>query len=488
MKIYYLRMNMKLTNIMSLKWLTFLIIATSLLSCTKEKQRSSDLPNIIFIITDDQQIGLTSIEGNLVSKTPNIDRIAKEGATFEKFFVATPLCSPSRASFLTGQYAQKHAVINNDRIGLDVISHTLMTWPRQLRENGYKTAYIGKWHMGLDDSRRPGFDRWLSFKGQGIFVNGVVNDEGTIKQIDGNMTDYLNEQAVNFLKKNGKNKPFAMILSHKAVHAPIIPAERHSAYYADYEYEAPLVSKGNIKSKPVLQRNVPWRPPYEYENIVPEPGEPRRGRGSDRTSIVADQMRCLLSVDEGVGEIFKVLEENGQLDNTIIVYTSDNGMLMGEHNRFHTKRWAYDKVLRIPFFIRYPKMIEAGSKIDKMVSNIDWAPTVYDVVGVEPMIPVHGKSFLPLFKSEEAEWRTSFYAEYFHEKVARNTPSWQAVRTKDWKYVNYFGLETDEMNELYDLKNDPGEEFNLYKNQAYKQQLETMKIEFQNKLTEINNN
>jgi N-acetylglucosamine-6-sulfatase len=196
----------------------------------------------------------------------------------------------------------------------------------------------------------------------------------------------------------------------------------------------------------------------------------------------------LLSVDEGVGEIFKVLEENGQLDNTIIVYTSDNGMLMGEHNRFHTKRWAYDNVLRVPFFIRYPKMIEAGSKIDKMVSNIDWAPTVYDVVGVEPMISVHGKSFLPLFKSEEAEWRTSFYAEYFHEKVARNTPSWQAVRTKDWKYVNYVGLETDEMNELYDLKNDPGEEFNLYENPAYKQQLETIKIEFQNKLTEINNN
>ena len=169
-------MNIKLTNIISLKWLTFLIIATFFLSFTGVSQNASDLPNIIFIITDDQQSGLTSIEGNTVSKTPNIDRIAKEGAMFENFFVATPLCSPSRASFLTGQYAQKHAVINNDRIGLDVISHTLMTWPRQLRENGYKTAFIGKWHMGLDDSRRPGFDRWISFKGQGIFVNGVVND------------------------------------------------------------------------------------------------------------------------------------------------------------------------------------------------------------------------------------------------------------------------------------------------------------------------
>jgi N-acetylglucosamine-6-sulfatase len=480
-------MNMRPANIISLKWITFLMIATSL-SCTNGSQSSSDLPNIIFIITDDQQCGLTGIEGNPVSKTPNIDRVAKEGAAFENFFVATPLCSPSRATFLTGQYAQKHQVTNNDRLGLDVISHTLMTWPRQLRENGYKTAFIGKWHMGLDDSRRPGFDRWLSFKGQGIFVNSVVNDEGTIKQIDGNMTDYLNKQAAEFLKKNSKNQPFAMILSHKAVHSPIIPAERHDAYYADYEYESPVVSEGNIESKPVLKRDVPWKPSYEYESIVPEPAEPRRGRGHDRTSIVTDQMRCLLSVDEGVGEIFKVLEEKGQLDNTIIVYTSDNGMLMGEHNRFHTKRWAYDNVLRVPFFMRYPKLIEAGSKIDKMVSNIDWAPTVYDIVGVEPLIPVDGKSFLPLFRSDDAEWRTSFFAEYFHEKVARNTPSWQAVRTENWKYVKYVGLDSDEMNELYDLANDPGEEFNLYKNPAYKQQLETMKIELQNKLSEISRN
>ncbi len=462
--------------------------ANSVLTKKNSVSNIAELPNIIFIITDDQQSGLTSIEGNAVLKTPNIDRIAKEGAMFENFFVATPLCSPSRASFLTGQYAQNHGVINNDRIGLDVISHTLMTWPRQLREHGYKTAFIGKWHMGLDDSRRPGFDRWVSFKGQGIFVNGVVNDEGTIKQIDGNMTDYLNEQAVNFLKKNSKNQPFAMILSHKAVHSPIIPAERHSNFYIDYEYEAPHVSKGNIESKPILRRNVPWKPPYEYQNIVPEPAEPRRGRGQDRTSIVADQMRCLLSVDEGIGEMFKILEKKGQLENTIIVYTSDNGMLMGEHNRFHTKRWAYDNVLRVPFFIRYPKKIKAGVKIDEMVSNIDWAPTVYDLVGVKSLIPVDGKSFLPLFKSEMTMWRTSFYAEYFHEKVARNTPSWQAVRTNDWKYVNYVGLETDEMNELYDLKNDPGEEFNLYKNLAYKQELETMKIELQNKFTGINSN
>lgn len=462
--------------------------ANSVLTKKNSVSNIAELPNIIFIITDDQQSGLTSVEGNVVSKTPNIDRIAKEGAMFENFFVATPLCSPSRASFLTGQYAQNHGVINNDRIGLDVISHTLMTWPRQLREHGYKTAFIGKWHMGLDDSRRPGFDRWVSFKGQGIFVNGVVNDEGTIKQIDGNMTDYLNEQAVNFLKKNSKNQPFAMILSHKAVHSPIIPAERHSDYYADYEYKPPHVSKGNIESKPVLQRNVPWKPPYEYENIVPEPVEPRRGRDNDRTGIVADQMRCLLSVDEGVGEIFKILKKRGQLDNTIIVYTSDNGMLMGEHNRFHTKRWAYDNVLRVPFFIRYPKMIESGSKIDKMVSNIDWAPTVYDVVGVEPLIPVHGKSFLSLFKTEDAEWRTSFYAEYFHEKVARNTPSWQAVRTKNWKYVKYVGLETNELNELYDLQNDPAEEFNLYNNSVYYDVLEMMKIKLQNRLAEIYEN
>jgi N-acetylglucosamine-6-sulfatase len=447
-----------------------------LLSCNSKEPARLNLPNFIFIITDDQQCGLLGAEGNTIAQTSNIDRIAREGMVFNNFFVCTPLCSPSRASFLTGQYTRTHGVINNDRIGLDVTSHTLMTWPRQLREAGYETAFIGKWHMGLDDSRRPGFDRWVSFKGQGIFVDGVVNDEGKIRQIDGNMTDFLNEKAVEFVNQDHQDKPFAMILSHKALHVPIIPSEKHQNDYPEYRYTKKQVARGDVESKPVLSLQVEWKGMYGYDNVVPEPPEPRRGRGYDETSIIGDQLRCLNDVDEGIGKIFQALEQNNLLENTIIIYTSDNGMLMGEHGQFHKKRWAYDETIRVPFFIRYPKLIKKGSKRDQMVLNIDLAPTIYEIAGVEPLIPIHGQSFLPLLNSVNVNWRNTVFIEYFHEKVASHVPAWKAIRTENWKYIKY-DLKTEDMNELYDLENDPKEERNLIHDPAYQDQLEKLKSE-----------
>jgi N-acetylglucosamine-6-sulfatase len=256
------------------------VIVLFLAACNKIQNTAQEKPNIVFIITDDQQTGLLGIEGNPAAKTPNIDRIAKEGMLFKNAFVVTPLCSPSRASFLTGQYAHKHKVINNDKLGLDVISHTLMTWPRQLREAGYETAFIGKWHMGLDDSRRPGFDRWFSFKGQGAYIDGVVNDEGMRRQTTGYMTDIINEQAVAYVNKDHNNKPFAMIVSHKAVHWPVLPAKRNESLFPDYEFESQPPSEDDIKGKPLLTRPIDYKEWYFLENILPEPAEPRRGRGN----------------------------------------------------------------------------------------------------------------------------------------------------------------------------------------------------------------
>src|SRR6185436_8783180 len=251
----------------------------------------------------------------------------------------TPLCSPSRASFLTGVYPHTHRVINNDKLGLDVISHTLVTRPRQLREAGYETAFIGKWHMGLDDSRRPGFDRWLSFKGQGIYIDGVVNDDGLQRQIDGYMTDYLNDQALAFVRKPHK-KPFALVVSHKAVHVPYLPALRHEPLYTNYEFTPAPVAKGDLAGKPVMSRPIPRVDRVDLEGVAPEPAEPRRGRGRDPASVVRDQLRCLAAVDEGVGQLYAALQETGQLDRTVIVFTSDNGYLMGEHGVIDQKRWA----------------------------------------------------------------------------------------------------------------------------------------------------
>ena len=177
------------------------------------------------------------IEGSELSVTPNIDRIGTEGVIFKNAFLTTPLCSPSRASFLIGNYATKHNAVNNDNLGLDVTSHTLLTWLRQLRESGYETAFFGKWHMGLDDSRRPGFDRWFSFKGQGTYVDGVVNDERTRLQTSGNMTDIINEQALKYLKANYNRKPYARIISHKALHWPLIPTKKNESLYPEFEFD-----------------------------------------------------------------------------------------------------------------------------------------------------------------------------------------------------------------------------------------------------------
>jgi len=372
----------------------------------------------------------------------------------ENFFVTTPLCSPSRASFLTGNYAHAHRIINNDKNGLAGISHTLLTWPRLLREWGYETAFIGKWHMGYDDTRRVGFDYWISFKGQGIFIDGVANENGARRQLDGYMTDYLNEKAVGFIRRK-RDKPFVLYLSHKAVHFPYLPAERHKDLYSNVDIQTPEPVPDDIEGKPVLKRAAREVDVLRIEGHTPEPQETRRGRGRDRRSIVLDQMRSMASVDEGVGMILQALEETGELDDTVIVFTSDNGYLLGEHGEFNQKRWAYEESIRIPFLLRYPRRVKPGSRPQQLLLNVDVAPTFLELAGVENPEPMHGSSFVNVLDAPGPPGRHAFLAEYFVEVVARRAPQWQAVRTERWKLIRYPTLEG--MDELYDLKGDPRE-------------------------------
>ena len=453
-------------------WLAILVAAPPL--------AAADRPNVLLIVTDDQRHDLMGCAGHPVLKTPNIDRLAREGAMFRRFFAATPLCSPSRASYLTGLYPHAHRVVNNDKLGQDVISHTLVTFPRQLREAGYETAFIGKWHMGMDDSRRPGFDRWYSFKGQGAYIDGVVNDEGRILQTDGYTTDHINAQAVEWLGRK-RAKPFCLVLAHKAVHAPYLPAKRHEGLYADYRFTRPPVAEGDLEGKPAMARKGPRIKPYEREGIAPEPGEPRRGRGSDAASVVRDQMRCLTAVDEGVGQLLDALTASGQLDRTLVMYTSDNGYLMGEHGRVDDKRWAYEPSVRVPFLVRYPALVKPGTVSDRLVVNVDLAPTVLDLAGVKSIVPLHGRSLAPLFRDPAGPWRTAALTEYFLEKVSP-VPPWHAARTDRWKYIHY----TDEpgWDELYDLLEDPKEEHNLAKETSAADALATMKKELTRLLAE----
>jgi N-acetylglucosamine-6-sulfatase len=433
-------------------------------------------PDIIFIITDDQRWDSLGVTGHPYARTPNVDRLAREGALFTNFFATTPLCSPSRASFLTGQYARAHKVTNNDRVGLDAISHTLMTFPRRLREAGYETAFIGKWHMGLDDSRRPGFDTWISFKGQGIYLDPVVNLDGRQRQLDGHMTDWLNRWALEFVSRP-RRKPFLLYLAHKALHTPYLPAKRHESLYAGAKYIPPASAADDLSGKPVLRRAVAAPDWATLEGVAPEPPESRRGRGADRDSVVRDQLRTLAAVDEGVGALLRALGRRGRLDDTLIVFTSDNGYLLGEHGQFDNKRFAYEESIRVPFIIRYPRRVAPGTRIDDLALNIDVAPTLIELAGAEPLEKVHGRSLVPLLGGRATGWRASFLAEYFLEKVAPRAPAWQAVRTRRWKYIHYPDLEG--MDELYDLGADPGEVRNLIADPASRPVLGNMKAELE---------
>ena len=433
-------------------------------------------PNIIFIITDDQRWDSLGVTGHQFAKTPHLDRLAREGALFRNFFTTTPLCSPSRASFLTGQYAHTHRIINNDKLGLDVISHTLLTFPRRLREAGYETAFIGKWHMGLDDSRRPGFDYWISFKGQGLYLDPVVNINGEQRQLDGYITDWLNRRAVEFVARP-RTRPFLLYLSHKAVHVPYLPAKRHEALYGEAKFVPPISAADDLSGKPVLRRTVEPVDWAQLEGVAPEPAESRRGRATDQDSVVRDQLRCLAAVDEGVGMLLQALKKNGQLEQTVIVFTSDNGYLLGEHGQFDTKRFAYEESIRVPFIMRYPKLIAAGTRIDALALNIDVAPTLLELAGAAPLEKVHGQSLVPLLGDRQAKWRESLLAEYFLEKVQPRAPAWQAVRTTRWKYIHY--TELAGMDELYDLQKDPHEMRNLIADPAAQSALSRMKSELE---------
>ncbi len=458
-------------------FVAFLVILSHGTGLAQEARPSQ--PNIIFILVDDMRWDQLGITGHPVVQTPNIDRIGEEGSVFKNAFVCTPLCSPSRASFLTGQYPHTHRVINNDRNGLGFISHKLVTFPMMLRKAGYETAYIGKWHMGHDDTRRPGFDHWISFVGQGLFLDPVVNINGVRRQCDGYMTDLLNQWTVDFLKEDHE-KPFLLYLSHKAVHQPYIPAERHSDLYAGQEYTPPPSADDDLSGKPALRRTAPPVDKLKILGATPEPAEPRYGRPNTEEEIFLDHLRCLASVDEGVGQIFEVLEKKGELDNTMIIFTSDNGFLFGEHGEFRNKRVAYEESLRVPLLMRYPALIEPGTQRDQMALNIDIAPTLYDLVGVEPPIPVHGKSLVPVLKNPKAPLRDSFLAEYYLEEITPKHAEWKTVRTDRWKFIHYPGLEG--MDELYDLKNDPLELENLISSSEHEERLDELKAELSNLL------
>ena len=454
------------------------IILIALLAAFVATQRTAtaaDRPNIVFILMDDMRWDCMSIAGHPFLKTPNLDRIGREGAHFKNGFVTYPLCSPARASFFTGAYAHKHGIVGN-RAQYNEPSHKLDTYHRHLQSAGYHTAAVGKWHMGTDDTPRPGFDHWAVFRGQGRYNDCPFNVNGTQTKTTGYVTDVISDFSVDFIKSDHGGKPFSLYVGHKAVHGPFKPAERHANLFADEKLpQAPSV-KDDLSGKKALRRDVKM-----------EEGHPAYGVKED---LIRNQLRCIVAVDEGVGKILKALEDTNQLDNTFIVFTSDNGYFWNEHG-LGDKRAAYEEAIRVPMVARYPKLIKPGTVIEQMVLDIDFAPTFCALAQAQTKpAALHGRSILPLFGSTAkpaasaagaaSEWRTSALFEYYLEPAYPNIPTWHAIRGDRWKYIHYD--EVEGVDELYDLKSDPHEMNNVIADPAHAEQLAAMKADLAKQL------
>jgi N-acetylglucosamine-6-sulfatase len=441
-------------------------------------------PNFVFVLIDDLRYDAMSCAGHPFVKTPNIDRLATGGLRFTNAFVTISLCAPSRACFLTGAYSHVNGVRTNE--GQEFDPGVFETYPQALQKAGYKTAFVGKWHMAPTAKPRPGFDYWFSFKGQGVYTDPQVDENGKEYKASGYMTDILTEHAVDWLKAQ-KGAPFSLCLWHKAVHEPFTPAERHKNLYQDARLPEPASFRDTFEGKPAWQSKPVQGPRQQQQNQ-------RRNRRANATGPAAtqptwnphpermiDYYRTEMAVDESVERVLATLKEMGQLENTYVIFAGDNGFFQGEHRR-GDKRAAYEESIRIPLVMCGPEIKRPGRLVDGMVLGIDVAPTILDLAGVTVPATMQGRSWKPLLAGEAPKWRTSFLYEYFQEKVLSGVPTTLGVRTADWKYVQYPTI--DDVDELYDLRRDPHELHNLAADPAAKGDLADMKAELERLLKE----
>lgn len=424
---------------------------------------AQDRPNILLIVVDDLRFDDFGAAGHPFSKTPNIDRLAREGAQFQNMFAVTPLCSPSRANILTGLYTRHHGILDNtDR---SPRSHELQTFARQLHDGGYRTGFIGKWHMGNDPTPRPGFDYWVGMKGQGEAIDPELFENGRLARVNGYVTDIFTERALGFLGEK-RASPFLLMLSHKALHPNMlqqadgtvvsigeggfIPAERHKKLYADARPPRRANYGVPPRDKPALTRPIEGLAPLGPATVTPD-------------ETIRDRLRMLVAVDESLGRIMEALGKQGVLDQTVILLVGDNGYFYGEHGLSEERRLAYEESIRLPLLMRYPPRIRAGTRPAAPALTIDLAPTILDLARVKPLPGIDGRSLAPLLSARSAptDWRRSFLIEYTTDIVFPRTlkMGYDAVRDERYKYVRYRELEG--MDELYDLQLDPFELKNL---------------------------
>ena len=430
--------------------------------------------NIVLVLSDDHRYDFMGFmeDAPAFLETPTMDRMAQEGAHLANAFVSTSLCSPSRASILTGRYMHHHKIVDNQRPA----PKGTVFFPQYLQKSGYQTAFVGKWHMGHDhDEPRPGFDHWVSFKGQGTYFDPTLNSNGTRQKFQGYTTDIITDQALAWLKKKrNPEQPFFLYLSFKAVHYPFLPAKRYQGLYEKANVKRPETmanTERNYQTQPHWVR----RRRYSIHGIDHmETGQYDNDPVPSFDDLYKQYCETVHGLDENLGRLLKYLDDTGMSTSTLVLYLGDNGFALGEHG-FYDKRDAFEESIRIPMLAYAPGMIKPGARITQMVQNIDIAPTVLDTAGIKPpkSAPMDGRSFLPLLCNEPIPWRDHILYEYYWEWNFPATPTVFAIRTERYKYIFYQGIWDHDG--FDDLQTDPLDRHNLIKVPAYQDQISAIK-------------
>lgn len=444
--------------------------------------------NVVLIVADDHRYDALGCAGHAFLKTPHLDALARGGTLVKNAFVTTSLCSPSRASILTGVYAHRHRVIDNN----NPVPPGLTFFPQYLQAAGYETAFVGKWHMGSNsDDPQPGYSHWVSFKGQGTYwpnSNGLnVNGQKVAQK--GYLTDELTDYAVEWLAGRSSDKPFMLHLAHKAVHTDFLPrdandregkllvpggegrmgfvaAPRHAGRYASEPFLPPA-------SMPFTRKNYADKPMWVTNRKNSRHGvDVPFGNEVDIPTIYRQYMEALLAVDESVGRIVETLKQKSLLDSTLFIYMGDNGYAWGEHGMID-KRSAYEESMRIPLIVHCPDLIKPGTDVPQMLANIDIGPTILEVAGLRAPAGLDGQSFLPLLQGNSTSWRSELLYEYYWEWNFPMTPTIHALRSDRYKYIRPYGLW--DIEELYDLEAEAREITNLALDPSHKATVANMK-------------
>jgi len=457
-------------------------------------------------MADDHAAHAISAYGSSINQTPNIDRIAKGGMRFTHCFAVNSICAPSRAAILTGKYSHINGVTVFNRF-----DGSQWMVAKELQKVGYHTGMIGKWHLTSDPT---GFDYWNILPGQGKYHDPDFIEMGERKKHQGYATDIITDEAIAFLKNRPKNKPFFLMCHHKAPHRRWEPDDKHARMYDEVEIPEPATFNDDYRTRSAAAEEATMRidrnltrsdlklsPPPELEgrelaawNQTADKAMEVMVNGKKQTlsgealkkwkyqKYIKDYLRCVASVDDNVGRLLDFLDQAGLSRNTVVIYTSDQGFFLGDHNWFD-KRFMYEESIKMPFLIRYPAKIKAGRINDAMILNVDFAPTFVDLAGLPAPREVQGRSFLPILSGKKPkDWRDFWYYRYYHYPADHQVQPHYGVRTDRYKLIYFNRIQEWE---LYDLKKDPRELNNVYANAQYANTVNMLKAEMTRLRTEL---